>query len=40
MAVLLLLGWVGLALVLIDRPRRRPARAADGLIGRLMRLDF
>jgi len=39
-AALLLIGSALLALALLDRPRRRPARRDDGLIGKLMRLDF
>ena len=38
MAALLLIGAALVALVLLDRPR--PVRRRDGLIGKLMRLDF
>lgn len=40
MAALLLIGAALLALVLLDRPRARPAPRDDGLIGKLLRLDF
>ncbi len=40
MAALLLIGAALLTLVLLDRPRPRPVRRDDGLIGKLMRLDF
>ena len=38
MAALLLIAAVLLALALLDPPR--PRRPGDGLIGKLMRLDF
>jgi len=40
MAVIALLGVALALLVLLDRPRVRPAPRADSLIGRLMRLDL